>query len=472
MLEESAAVAGRLDELGITDHHRVEHQVSEVRAQVGQDLARDLLPVVEHRDEDAEQRAVTLELRLRMREGVHQLGQSMHREELGLDGNQHLFAQAKSGETPGVHARGAVDDEDIQRVPHRLQVGGEAVHIQFLRRLEVAIRADGRQHPEALPGGGEGSEILARAPPEHALEREGRIPLGIEIDERDPSTRQRQRMRQVHGGRRLADPTLLIRQSDRTHALLVLGNRLRTGGPRGVTIAGRRDKESSLQTARTRLGALMRLALAESWALVWPWGSAAASLVFATTLLTNYLCPPFWFVERGELMASQSTAALFLAFLCLTLAWIWSRHRGGGSAWLGRLDASSGLICAEAVGLAMGVGALAGASELINTLGSNMGSVRLAAFPAAAAQLGLLALAPGLARAPLSKPLLVLIALVLVAGELGLLGGAFPLRAGRLWGRLDVDSRVPPLPFPPDLMAALAGLFVSLGLGRLVRRGV
>lgn len=238
-----------------------------------------------------------------------------------------------------------------------------------------------------------------------------------------------------------------------------------------MTIAGGRDKESSLQTARTRLGALMRLALAESWALVWPWGSGAVLLVSAMTLLTDYLCPPFWFVERGELIASQSTAALFLAFLCLTLAWIWGRHRGAGSAWLGRLDASSGLICAEAFGLALGIVALAGAAELLYTVCSKPTEGGSGSLPAAAAQLGLLALAPGLARARLSKPLLVLIVVLLVAGELGLLGGAFPLCTGRLWGRLDVDSRVPPLPFCPDLMAALAGLFVSLGLGRLVRRG-
>lgn len=219
---------------------------------------------------------------------------------------------------------------------------------------------------------------------------------------------------------------------------------------------------------------MTRLALAESWALIWPWGSGAVLLVLAMTLLTDYLCPPFWFVERGELIASQCTAGLFLAFMGLTVAWIWSRHRGAGSAWLGRLDASSGLICAEGLGLAAGIAALAAATRLLYTLHSKSqvaGSAAAAVLPVAAAQLGLLTLAPGLARAPVSKPLLALIALVLVAGELGLLGTAFPLRAGTLWGRLDVDSRVLPLPFFPDLMAALAGLFVSLGLGRLVRRG-
>ena len=218
----------------------------------------------------------------------------------------------------------------------------------------------------------------------------------------------------------------------------------------------------------------MRLALAESWALVWPWGSGAVLLVLATTLLTDYLCPPFWFVERGQLIASQSTAGLFLAFMGLSLAWIWSRHRGAGSAWLRRLDASCGLICAEALGLAAGIAVLTAVTGIWYTVGSKYGMAgppTAAVIPVAAAQLGLLALAPGLARAPVSRPLLALISLVLVAGELGLLGSAFPLRAGTLWGRLDVDSRVPPLPFFPDLMAALAGLFVSLGLGRLVRRG-
>src|SRR5256885_12888574 len=48
------------------------------------------------------------------------------------------------------------------------------------------------------------------------------IPLRIQIDEQNPRANRRQRRREVDGGRRLADSTLLIRHGDPDHLFFAL----------------------------------------------------------------------------------------------------------------------------------------------------------------------------------------------------------------------------------------------------------
>ncbi len=229
-----------------------------------------------------------------------------------------------------------------------------------------------------------------------------------------------------------------------------------------------------MHLAPRRIGALVRLSWAEGVFLLWPWGAVAVLVVASLACLTDYLSPPFWFVERGELAASQGGAAVVLVMSCLLLGWVWARHRGLRSDWLARVDSSPGVIGAEAIGLAAATlcaslaAAVASYPSLIQ-YGLPHTSSRAGAT--ALSFLGLAALAPGLARLPVTKPHLVLACGALLAGQLGFLSPVFPLRTARLWTRPEPIFTIQPRAAAPDVLVALAGLFVSFGVARTVRRG-
>ena len=200
-------------------------------------LVGQLGPAVVHGEQDRRDPQRRVQVRLHQLDVAEQLAEPLQRVVLALDRDQHLVRG---------HHRVHREQAQRRRAVHEHVVRRELLHRVRLQRLlqaplardhrdELDLRAgqvDRRGHAVQVGGlgalrRGVGDADLTE---EHLVhrgdagavvhaQRGARVPLRVEVDHEHLQPLQRQRGREVHRARRLADPALLVR--DRQHAAAV-----------------------------------------------------------------------------------------------------------------------------------------------------------------------------------------------------------------------------------------------------------
>ena len=181
---------------------------------------------VHHREDDAVEVEGRIHRRADAVDRTRDEGEAVHRQELGLDRNQHAIGRDERARHDDAERRRAVEDDVVEGPSglHRLE--GVADHLETVgtrAELELGTRKVdlGRDDVQVVPlgrlddvldgllaqkDGIQGDALLLLEP-----ETEGRMRLGIEVDDEDGPLARGQRRRQVHNRRRLADAALLVR---------------------------------------------------------------------------------------------------------------------------------------------------------------------------------------------------------------------------------------------------------------------
>lgn len=210
-----------LDEAGVAEDDGVEEGRAQVLTKINEHLGRDLFPGMDHGRQDPSQLAFARESLARFLQRGHHLGEAVHGEELGLDGDDHLIAQLDASPAPVVHSRRGIDDHDVdlllEAAHDRVQALGVELGFRICR--DAARR---RQEPQSLRDGCHRSVRRLYFPVGlHALDGDGGVALGVEVDQQHALAGYREAVREVDRRRGFADAALLIRQDDGAQSCLM-----------------------------------------------------------------------------------------------------------------------------------------------------------------------------------------------------------------------------------------------------------
>ena len=215
-------MARRLREAHRPRDGRREHERPEVAPQLPFDLSGETRASVGHREENPRNRERRVQLRLDEVDGAEQLRQALERVVLGLNRHDRTVRGSERVHRQRTEGRRAVE----QDVGVRIELAGESLG-------EVALTAgpvrevDGRggetalRHHDVEVVDARGlrqtrkrdavEQVVRRRAVRPQPQPRGRIRLRIEVDEEDVLARRGETRAQVHGGRRLPDATLLVR---------------------------------------------------------------------------------------------------------------------------------------------------------------------------------------------------------------------------------------------------------------------
>jgi hypothetical protein len=158
---------------------------------------------------------------------VDQVGHALQREVLALHRHDDAVGAAQAVEREQVQRGRAVDQDEVVVGIDRLERATQAL-VAALQRDQFDLGAGqfavGAEHVVAAAGGSLGRLLDRGALQQDVVDGQreltlvdarahGRVALGVEVDQQHALSDEHQAGRQVHRGRRLADPALLVRDA-------------------------------------------------------------------------------------------------------------------------------------------------------------------------------------------------------------------------------------------------------------------
>src|SRR5690606_28961521 len=209
--------------------------VAEVLLRLVRDLAREVQPLVEHRQQHTVYLQARIDVTLNETHRVQELRQPFQRVELALDRDQHGVRRGERVQRQQAERGRAVHQDEVVLVAHGLERAAQhqlalgTVDQLDLRADQVAARGRDVEEREVEAAD---EDLLERQSLDHdvvhgrvhvrALDADpaGRVALGVHVDDERAPLGDGQAGTQIDGGRGLADAALLVRYgNDAGHAL-------------------------------------------------------------------------------------------------------------------------------------------------------------------------------------------------------------------------------------------------------------
>lgn len=226
----------RLAQADISRDDGLVDPIAKDRANLLDNLFSQIGSVVIHRHHDAADFQLGVQPLTDHFNRLHQLGDSLEGQVFGLDRNQDGVGSSQGVQGQQTQRRGTVDESEVVELSSRLQQLLQSVlpsvdaHQFNLGAHQIAVRRHQREVGEVRDLQLQLLEIdlfdqtvVEAGPFEVVLDPKGsgRIGLGVRVDQHRRSLCDRQRCRQVDGGRRLTDASLLVDDCDNSsHAHL------------------------------------------------------------------------------------------------------------------------------------------------------------------------------------------------------------------------------------------------------------